>query len=78
MIMFNSKNKEIERLKSIIEEQGMIINNFRLLNRDLSIGPHEFIVSSAQAKFKDFKVIHKGEDISKKVVKIILYGPEFI
>ena len=50
------KDKEIQRLRGICDELGMTINSFRLLNRDLSLGPHEFIVSSMQAKFKDFKI----------------------
>ena len=76
--MFKSKNKKIEDLKKIIEDLKKIITNFNLLNRDLGFGPHEFIVSSVQAKFKEFTILHKDKNISNKVVKIILYGPEFI
>ena len=69
--------KKIKELQEIIKRQTEMLSSFQLINRDMNLSPHEFIVSQNQSIYKDFKIMYKKKNITNSVSKIIIFGPNF-
>lgn len=69
--------KKIKELQDIIKRQTEMLSTFQLINRDMNLSPHEFIISNGQNIFKDLKIIYKKKNITDKVSKVIIFGPSY-
>ncbi len=70
--------KEIEKYKTIVAQQSLGLTQAYANTRDMFFGPNEFILGQNHAVWKEIKVTLKGEDVSNKISKILIYGPSFI
>lgn len=70
--------KEIEGLRGIIAQQTNLLTQAYSNTRDMFFGPNEFVLGPNHKAWKGIKITIGGEEITDKISKIVIFGPNFI
>lgn len=71
-------DKKFNMLNSIVSKQYLELSQAYSNSRDMFLSPKEFIISRGIPEFDKVKISIGGEDITDKVSKIVVSGPNFI